>query len=95
MLPSKKIRELDTRISKLNAQKLKISPTKIMQNSALDMNFMKSVKYGLSPEEIERRSLSREQFKTLFNMRRKEKTQKLHARLDRYDKVDILLKEKS
>ena len=59
------------------------------------MNFMKSVKYGLSPEEIERRSLSREQFKTLFNMRRIEKTQKLHARLDRYDKVDILLKEKS
>ena len=43
-----RIRELKTRISKLNAQKLKIIPTKIIQNSALHMNLMKSVKYGLS-----------------------------------------------
>ena len=55
-----KIRELKTRISKLNFQKLKISPTKIIQNSILSMNFMKSVKYGLSPEDIERRFLSSE-----------------------------------
>ena len=47
-----KIRELKTRISKLNAQKLKITPTKIIQISALHMNNMKSIKYGLSPEEI-------------------------------------------
>ena len=39
-----KIRELKTRISKLNAQKFKI-----VQNSTLNMNLMKSVKYGLSP----------------------------------------------
>ena len=44
-----KIRELKTRISKL-----KISPTKITQNFTLNMNLMKSMKYGLSPEEIER-----------------------------------------
>ena len=49
-----KIRELKTRISKLNAQKLKISPSKIIQNSTLDMNLMKSTKYSLSPEEIEK-----------------------------------------
>ena len=49
-----KIRELKTRISKLNTQKLKISPTKITQNFTLNMNLMKSMKYGLSPEEIER-----------------------------------------
>ena len=33
-----KIRELKTRVSKLNAQKLKISPSKIIQNSKLNMN---------------------------------------------------------
>ena len=47
-----KIRELKTGISKLNAQKLKITPTKIIQISALHMNNIKSIKYGLSPEEI-------------------------------------------
>ena len=33
-----KIRELKTRISKLNAQKLKISPTKIILSSASNIN---------------------------------------------------------
>ena len=72
-----KIRELKTRIAKLNAQKLKISPTKIIQNSTLNMNLMKSVKYGLSPEEIEGRYLAGERFKTTFNMDQIEKKQKL------------------
>ena len=48
-----KIRELKTRISKLNAQKLKISPKKVILNSAANMNNVQSEKYGLSPEEIE------------------------------------------
>ena len=55
-----KIRELKTRISKLNAQKLKISPSKIIQNLTLNMNLMKNVRYGLSPEEVESRSLAGE-----------------------------------
>ena len=63
-----KMRELKTKILKLNAQKLKISPAKIVQNSTLNMNLMKSTKYGLSPEEIEKRSLAGERFKTVFNM---------------------------
>ena len=78
-----KIRELKTRISKLNAQKLKISPTKIIQNSTLNMNLMKSV--GFTPEETGRRSLESEHFKTVFNIHRLEKTKKLHNRLGRYD----------
>ena len=81
-----KKRKLKTRISKLNAQKLKIRPTKIIQNSTLHMNLMKSVKYGLSHEEIERQSLTSERFKILSNRKWTEKTQMLHARLDRYDK---------
>ena len=72
-----KIRELKTRIVKLNAQKLKISPTKIIQNSALNRNIIKSIKYSVSPEEIERRSLAGKLFRTIFNMHRIEKTKKL------------------
>ena len=80
-----KIRELKTRTSNINARKLKIGPSKIIQNSTLNMNLMKSTKYGLSPEEIKRRSFAGERFKTIFNMHRIEKTQKLHHRLDDYD----------
>ena len=53
-IAEQKMRELKTRIAKLNAQKLKITPTKIIQNSTLNMNTIKSEKYGLSPDEIER-----------------------------------------
>ena len=80
-----KVRELKTRIAKINPQKLKISPSKIIQNLTLNMNLVKSSKYGLSPQEIERRALSGECFKTIFNMYRIEKTQKLYHRLDDYD----------
>ena len=78
-----KIRELETKTAKLNAQKLKITPTKIIQNSVLNINNMKSKKYGLSPEEIERRYLAGKRFKTIFNMQRIEKTKQLYDRLDR------------
>ena len=48
-----KTRELKTRIAKLNAQKLKITPTNIILNSAQNMNNMESGNNGFSPEEIE------------------------------------------
>ena len=63
-----KTMEIKTKIVKLSAQKQKITSTKIIQNSALNINNMKSEKYGLSPEEIEKRSLVAERFKTIFNM---------------------------
>ena len=87
-----KIRELKARLSKFNEQKLKIALTKIVQNSALSMNLMKSIKYALSPEEIQ--SLKSDRFRILFNMHRIEKTQKLHARLDRYDRKHYMAKRK-
>ena len=89
-----KLRELKARVSKLNAQKLKIAPTKIVPNSALNMNLMKIVKYGLSPEEIKSQSLKSEQFRILFNMHRIEKTQKLQPRFDRYDRKRYMAKRK-
>ena len=55
-----KVRELKTRVAKLNAQKLKLSPAKIIERSTLNMNLMKNKKYGMSPEEIEHRSLDGE-----------------------------------
>ena len=41
-----------------------------MENSTLSMNLMKSVKYGLSPEDIERQSLTSKRFRIHSNMRR-------------------------
>ena len=93
-----KIRELKIRIAKLNVQKLKISPAKIIERSTLNMNLIKSRKYGLPPEEIERQSLARAHFKTslnIFNMHRLEKTQRLHRRLDDYDVRKYSTKRKS
>ena len=72
-------------MAKINAQKLKIAQSKIIQNSKLNMNLVKSAKYGLSFEEIEQRSLAGERFKTIFKMHRIEKTKKLHRILDDYD----------
>ena len=94
-----KIRELRTRISKLSSQKLKATPTEIIQNSAFNMSNMESEKYGLSAEEIEKRSLAGEQFKPMFNMHKIEKPKRLHDRLNKYDRKgysekDLMVGEK-
>ena len=49
-----KIRELKTRIAKLNSQKLKISPNKIIEMSTANMSIQPSKKYGFSAEEVEK-----------------------------------------
>ena len=51
----KKIRELKTKKSKLNAQKYKISPAKTILISAENINNAQSEEYGLTPEEIEKK----------------------------------------
>ena len=91
---AQKISELKTRISKLNAQKLKLSHAKIIEILTVNMNLKKSKKYGFAPEDVERKSLSNKRFKTVFNMRRIEKTQGLHNRLDKYDKKKNSLKKR-
>ena len=67
-----KIRELKARISKLNAQKLIISPTKIILNSAVIMNNVNNEKHGLSPDK-KKKLFSGERFRTIFNMHMIEK----------------------
>ena len=49
------------------------------------MNICPSRKYGIDLERVENKSLNSEKLKTLFNMHRLEKTEKLANRLDRYD----------
>ena len=90
-----KIRELKTRVAKLNIQKLKILPTKIMLKSGANMNNVLKEEYGLSPEEIETTSLSEERFRTLFNFHRIEKTRQVPERLNRYDKKIQVQKKKT
>ena len=89
-----KIRELKTRAAKLNIQKLKLSPIKKILKSAANMNNVISKKYGLSPEEVETRSLSDEKFRALFNFHRIEKTRQVHERLNRYNKKKYRCKKK-
>ena len=89
-----KIRELKTRISKLKSQKLKITPKKIIEISTANMNIQPSKKYGFSPKEVESRALKSERFRTLYNMHRIEKTDKLDKRMDRYDRKKYLRKRK-
>ena len=80
-----KIRELNSRIAKLNGQKLEISPTKIISSPTSKMNSVQSEKYGLRTDEIEKKSLSSERFRTLFNFHRIKKTKVVNNRLDRYN----------
>ena len=83
-----KIKELKTTTSKLKAQKLKISPTKIISSSADNMNSVQSEKYG------RKKCLSSERFRTLFNFYRIERTKLVNDRLDTYHKKKYLAKEK-
>ena len=89
-----KIRELKTRIAKLHGQKLKISPKIIIEMSTANMKILPSKKYGFSPEEVEDRALKSEKFRTVYNMHRLEKTNKLNQRLDRDDKKKFSRKKK-
>ena len=72
---------------------MKVTPTKIILTVADNMN--SDEKYGLSPNDTERKSLSSKKFRTPFNFHRIEKTKKIHDRLDRYDKKNTGRKRKN
>ena len=78
------------------SQKLKITPKKKkkIEMSTTNMNIKPNAKYGISLENIENKALNSERFKTLFNMHRIEKMNKLTDRMDRYDKKRYLRKRK-
>ena len=81
-----KIRELKSRIAKLNSLKLKVSPTKKIPTSVENMNSVLNEKYGISPNDIEKKSLSSEKLRTLFNFHRIEKIKQVNDRFNRYDR---------
>ena len=62
----KKIRELKSRTAKLNALKMKVTPTKIITTSSENMSSVLNEKCRLSPDEIEKSFLSSERFRTQF-----------------------------
>ena len=82
-----KIRKPKKRVARLSVQRklLKLTPKKIIEISTENMNISPSKKYGIDPERVENKSLNSEKFKTLFNMHRLEKTEKLAKKLDRYN----------
>ena len=51
---AQKTRELKSRMAKLNALKVKVTPTKIITTSSENMNSVLNEKYGLSPNEMEK-----------------------------------------
>ena len=58
------------------------------------MNNVRNEKYGLTPEEIEKRSISNKRFRTIFHIHWIERTKLVHNRLNRYDKKKYDRKEK-
>ena len=77
-----KTRELKKRISKIkeisDQSKSKITITIIIKRSADNMNNIIHKKYGISPNDIETKSLSSEQFRTKFNFDRIKKSKKIY-----------------
>ena len=62
--------------------------------STANMNIQPSKKYGFSPEEVERKALESEGFRTVYNMRTLEKTRKLNIRQDKFDQKKYSRKRK-
>ena len=58
------------------------------------MNKVISENYGISPNGIETKSLSSEQFRTKFNFDSINKSKKIANRLNKYDKNNYLRKKK-
>ena len=74
MAAEQKIRELKKRLSKektiSDQNKAKISPATIINCSAENMNNVKSKKYRLTLNEIEKKTLENRQFRTEINFER-------------------------
>ena len=94
-----KLRELKKRISKLLAlqrnskAKLK-SPNVIIEKAVENMNSLTTIKYGLEPDKIEKRSLESEWFREWFDVRHLSRISKAQPRYERYQKKRYLRKRK-
>ena len=78
-----KIHKLKRRISKLRGIKNKskpITPTMLLKKSTDNVNKIKSAKYGYLPDYNEKRSLSSEQFRIVFNFEQIKKSKQVSKR---------------
>ena len=66
----------------------------IIRKSAENMKAIKSHKYGISPDEVEEKSLSSQRFRVLFNFERIEQSQTVSDKLDRCEKKSMQQKRK-
>ena len=64
----------------------------IIRKSSENMKAIKSQKYGISPDEVEEKSLSSQRFRVLFNFKRIERSRAVSDRLDRYDRKEYTAK---
>ena len=79
-----KIRKLKQRASKLNLIKSKSkNPHQLLKMSAENMN--KIYKYSISADDVEKHSLSSENFRLGFNFDQIKTVEKAHNALDKYD----------
>ena len=67
----------------------------IIRKSAENMKAIKSQKYGISPDEVEEKSLSSPRFRVLFNFERIERSQTVSDKLDRCEKKSMQQKRKN
>ena len=75
---------------------MKVPPTTIISESAENMNNVKSKKYSAGPNKIEQNSVSSENFRTLFNFHRIERSKKKTLdTLDSYDQKNMLPKREN
>ena len=84
--PNKKIRELKKRVSKVSLKKSKSkNPYNLIKMSVDNMNKTISPKYGISPGDVEKRSLSSENLQLGFNFDQIKTVKKVHNVLNKYD----------
>ena len=94
-----KLRELKKRISKLLApqrnSKAKLKSLNVIIEKAVEnTNSLPTIKYGLEPDKIEKRSLESEWFREWFDVRRLSRISKVQPRYERYQKKRYLRKRK-
>ena len=72
--------------------KVKCSPKNIIEKAVDNMNSLPSAKYGIAPNDIEKRSLSSETYREWFDIRRLGKVSNSQYR---YEKKNIKKRKKS
>ena len=74
--------------------KVKCSPKNIIEKAVDNMNSLPSAKYGIAPNDIEKKSLSSETYREWFDIRRLGKVSKSQYRYERHEKKNKYQKKK-